>query len=408
MLKALFVSRFSTPSPGTAARPGTGLCWPMLLSLSIIALLVQGCTVMSLGVFLPTLAADFGGNAGGALTAFLLAMSIASLPVGWALDRFGARKVLLTGIALSVIGFAGAALARHLVWLHIAMIVTGAGVAASTIVPGIAIITHHHVERRGLALALFLGAAVIAGALVPPFIGAAVAHWGRPAAMLLSALAMGLTSPLLLLVPAGRVSADAPPTRTTSWAMLLNRPFWLIVTAMILLQLSINGVLFAAVDILMTQGLSQPLAIAAYSSANLLGLPALLLGGVLADRMGARPLLIATALGLALGTAALLDTQAMGLIGVAAFVLLWGIASALPGQSGSMLLAQVVPPHGFARALGINTAIIGLIGALAPVITDRLRAIGMGYGLPLIFYAGLALAVAPLLLLVNTSKTNPR
>jgi MFS family permease len=407
MIKALFVSRFSTLSSHKAARTGTGLCWPILLALCTIALFVQGCTLMSLGVFLPTLAADFGGHAGGALTAFLLAMSIANLPVGWALDHIGARRVLLTGLALSVIGFAGAAFARQLIWLDIAMIVTGAGVAASTIVPGIAIITHHHVERRGLALALFLGAAVIAGALVPPFIGAAIVHWNWPTAMLLGALAMGLTAPLLLLVPGGTTGGHAADTPPAPWTALLSRPFWLVVTAMVLLQLSINGVLFAAVDIVMTQGWSQPFAIATYSSANLLGLPALLLGGVLADRLGARPLLIATALGLALGTATLLDTRAMGLAGVAAFVLIWGVASALPGQSGSMLLAQVVPPHGFARALGLNTAVIGLIGALAPVITDRLRATGGGYDLPLLFYAGLALAAGPILLLVRPSKADP-
>ncbi|WP_313806770.1 MFS transporter [Sphingobium sp.] len=366
-----------------------------VLALSAITLLIQGCTLMSFGVFLPALAADFGGRAGSAATAFLLTMSLASLAVGWALDRAGARPVLLTGIALSAIGFGIAAGARDLLGLTAAMAACGLGVGASTIVPGIAIITRHHGTGRGMALAIFLGAAVLAGAVVPPFVGGAMAIWDWRAAMLLCAVAMALAcSPLVLLVPNGRIDAqarkDGPGFRPTANVCRL-------ILASTLLQLAINGVLFAAVDGLMAQGMTQSGAVAAYSIANLLGLPALLLGGMLADRIGARPMLIATALLLALGTVALLSPQAMGMAGIAAFVLIWGVASALPGQSGSMLLADVVEPSAFSRLLGLNTAIISLIGALAPALTDQMRVWGDGYGLPVLTYAGLALLAAPLI-----------
>jgi MFS family permease len=366
-----------------------------------MTLLIQGCTLMSLGVFLPDLAPDFGGQAGGAATAFLLAMSLASLAVGWALGRIGARPVLLAGIALGAAGYALAAVAQDMFALTAGLALAGMGVGASTIVPGIAVITRHHAARRGLALAIFLGAAVVAGALVPPLVGTAIALWSWRSAMLLCAAVMALACPpLLLLVPNGRIDGEGTKTK----AAAISPDFLLILLASTLLQLAINGVLFAAVDSLMAQGLPRSGAVLAYSGANLLGLPALLMGGMLADRIGPRRSLIATALLLAAGTAALLGVGAMTMAGVWLFVLLWGTASALPGQSGSMLLADVAGADAFPRLLGINTAVIGLLGALAPMLTDRMRAAGDGYALPILVYAALALTAAPIIALVRPSK----
>ncbi len=377
--------------------------WRPVAALSAITLLVQGATLMSLGVFLPALAADFGGQAGSAATAFLLAMSIVAWPVGGALDRLGARPVLLGGIALSAAGLAAASLTQDRIGLAAAMAAAGAGVGASTIVPGIAIITRYHAERRGLALAAFLGAAIVAGAAVPPLVGTAIADADWRVAMRLCALTMAIACPpLVLAVPAGRIARD-PASRLSGavGAALRNGDFRRFVAATALLQLAINGILFAAVDGLMAQGLPQPDAVAAYSLANLLSLPALLLGGMLADRLGAQPALIGAALALAAGTVALLGAGTMAMGGVTAFVLIWGMASALPGQSGSMLLADMVEPDAFPRLLGINTAIIGLIGAMAPVATDRMRIAGGGYGLPVLVYAGLALLAAALVALIR-------
>ncbi|NYI23202.1 MFS transporter [Sphingobium indicum] len=392
------------PSP----RPSTDGGWPPVLALAAITLLVQGGTLMSLGVLLPGMAADFG-QAGGGITIFLLAMSLASLTVGWALGKAGVRPVLLIGILLSAAGFALAAMAQQRPVLMAGMALSGLGVGASTIVPGIAVITRHHVARRGLALAIFLGAAVAAGAVVPPLVGAAMTCWTWRAAMLLCAAAIMLACPpLVLIVPGGRADVAPEPAagRDAPWRALGSGNFRRILLAMTLLQLAINGVLFAAVDCLMTQGLGQSGAVLAYSSANLVGLPALLAGGMLADRIGARRSLIATALLLAAGTMALLGAGMMGMAGVWLFVLLWGVASALPGQSGSMLLADVVKEEAFARLLGLNTAVVSLLGALAPLWTDQMRAAGGGYGLPISVYAALALAAAPLIASVRPSKAD--
>lgn len=377
--------------------------WRSVFALSLIALLAQGCTMMSIGVLLPHWASAFGGQAGSAATAMLVAMSLANLPVGWALGRIGARAVLLIGVALIAVGWVGGGLAQDRVMLAAAMAVAGLGVAASTFVPGIAIITRDMGARRGMALAVFLGATVLAGAVVPSFVGLAIEHWHWRTTMMLGGPILALAcAPLILCVARGPVAdardGDAAPAIR---AALTSAPFLLMLVAFTLLQLSINGILFAAVDSLMRQGLVQAEAVGAYSLANLLGLPALLLGGAMADRIGARRALVGACLLLALGSAALLGARPLGVAGLGAFVLLWGVASALPGQSGSMLLADSFAPDAFPRLLGTATATASLFGATAPMLTDQMRGSDGSDTVAITVYALLALAAAPLIGLVR-------
>ena len=55
----------------------------------------------------------------------------------------------------------------------------------------------------------------------------------------------------------------------------------------------------------------------------------------------------------------------------------------------------------FPRMLGVVTASIALIGALAPVLTDALRGADGGYTLAILVYAALAVLAAPLVAMVR-------
>ena len=285
---------------------------------------------MSLGIFLPAMAGETRGQVGSAATGFLLAMSLVNLPAAWALDKIGPRALLAIGIIATAAGCAFTAAAQQLTALVIAMAITGAGVATATVVPGISILTHSHVARRGLALALFLGAAVVSGAVVPPVVALGLAIWPWRFVMMLCGATALACLPLLWLIPPDRIRATGQvPDRSAARAALAMPAVQHLFLATILLQLAINGILIAAVDSLMAQGLPPAAAVAAYSIANLLSL----------------------------GSPALLSVQSTGLAGAAAFAPIWGVASALPGQPGSMLLADIVEPSVFPRLLGINTAL---------------------------------------------------
>jgi len=66
---------------------------------------------------------------------YFLGFASMQLPIGWLLDRFGAREVLLALLTLAVLGCAGFALARSFDELVLARLLIGMGVAASLMAP---------------------------------------------------------------------------------------------------------------------------------------------------------------------------------------------------------------------------------------------------------------------------------
>jgi predicted MFS family arabinose efflux permease len=76
-------------------------------------------------------AADLGLLAG----AYFLGFACMQLPLGWALDRYGARRVLLWFVALAVLGCIGFALARSFGELVVARLMIGVGVSGSLMAP---------------------------------------------------------------------------------------------------------------------------------------------------------------------------------------------------------------------------------------------------------------------------------
>lgn len=66
---------------------------------------------------------------------YFLGFACMQLPIGWLLDRFGAREVLLSLLALAALGCTGFALARTFDQLVVARLLIGMGVAASLMAP---------------------------------------------------------------------------------------------------------------------------------------------------------------------------------------------------------------------------------------------------------------------------------
>ena len=92
-------------------------------------------------------AADLGLLAG----AYFLGFASMQLPLGWALDRYGARRVLLCFLVFAVLGCIGFALARNFGQLVVARLMIGLGVSASLMAPLAAFV---HLYDRPLQLRL--------------------------------------------------------------------------------------------------------------------------------------------------------------------------------------------------------------------------------------------------------------
>src|SRR5512143_1422422 len=67
--------------------------------------------------------------------AYFLGFACMQLPIGWLLDRYGARQVLLGLLAMAVLGCVGFAMARSFGQLVLARLSIGVGVSASLMAP---------------------------------------------------------------------------------------------------------------------------------------------------------------------------------------------------------------------------------------------------------------------------------
>jgi len=139
-----------------------------------VALFMENMDSTVIATSLPAIAADIGTNPLAlklAVTSYLLSLAVFIPMSGWTADRFGARKVFATAIAVFVLGSIGCALSGSLADFVIARIVQGIGGAMMTPVGRLVLL--RTVDKRALvdAMALVAMPAMIGPITGPPLGG---------------------------------------------------------------------------------------------------------------------------------------------------------------------------------------------------------------------------------------------
>jgi EmrB/QacA subfamily drug resistance transporter len=134
-----------------------------------VALFMEHMDSTVIATALPAIAADIGTNPLAlklAITSYLLSLAIFIPASGWTADRFGARTVFRTAIAVFVLGSIGCALSTSLTDFVIARIVQGMGGAMMTPVGRMVLV--RSIPKRELISAM---AWVTTPALIGPVLG---------------------------------------------------------------------------------------------------------------------------------------------------------------------------------------------------------------------------------------------
>ncbi len=139
-----------------------------------VALFMENMDSTVIATSLPAIAQDIGTNPLAlklAVTSYLLSLAVFIPMSGWTADRFGARKVFATAIAVFVLGSIGCALSGSLTDFVIARIVQGVGGAMMTPVGRLVLL--RTVDKRALvdAMALVAMPAMIGPITGPPLGG---------------------------------------------------------------------------------------------------------------------------------------------------------------------------------------------------------------------------------------------
>jgi FSR family fosmidomycin resistance protein-like MFS transporter len=325
-----------------------------------------------------------------ALTVFNVVSGVLQTPVGFLVDRVGARVVLIAGLALSSAAFAIAGLFDSY-WVFIAMYGV-AGLGNTAYHPSDYSLLSHHAppERLSQVFAYHTFAGMLGSAIAPVTLLTMQNYFGWRGAYLGAALLgfvvlaalIAQPEPIATLRPAGRSNKRASHAPGTGWrlllapAILLNLAFF---TLTAIMGNGLNTYLVVALGALH----ATPPAIANIALTSLLTMNAIgvLAGGVLASRMRRHVLIAAS--GLTIGGCM---TALIGFVALpsAALIVLTGVSGFAVGTtypSRDMLVRAVTPPGAYGRVFGFVSTGFNIGASIAPIVYGMLMDHGQPRGI---------------------------
>jgi len=339
--------------------------------------LVSHYYILMLAPLFAFIRADFGvtyTELSLALTTFGLVSAVSQTPVGFFIDRTGARINLIGGLLLgsAAIAIAGAV---HSFWVFIAMFAV-LGLANTVYHPADYTLLSERVSPRRMTqvFSFHTCSGMIGSAIAPVtllFLQSAVGWRG---AFLCSAL-LGVVAALVLAVQGEPpVVHPAHPSKPrgeepASWQLLLSPPILLNLLFFVVLSMVGGGLnQYLVVGLGALYGTPPALANTALTGLLTMSAIGVLLGGALAGRT-ARHNLVACAGLVVTGSAstliALVDPGALLLVLIAS---LSGFASGMTMPSRDMIVRSVTPQGSFGKVFGFVTTGFHIGGMVAPLI----------------------------------------
>ena len=287
----------SAPTPASTPQN-----WPLVAAGALMTCVAIG-TMFSLAVFLDPMGADTGWSRAGissAMTLAFLSMGISGFGWGALSDRHGPRPVVLTGIILlglaSILSSRAASLLQFQLTFGILM-----GIAAGCFFAPLFAATAASFDRnRSLAVSLVSAGMGVAPMTIAPLAGWLVTQHGwRSAQMLIGIGAWVLLLPAVWFIR--RTPASAMPgaiqgggaSEMTAAQALRSRAFIVLAATYFACCATHSGPIFHTVSYAIGCGLPVVAAVTIYSMEGAAGLGGRLLFGLLADRLGAKRVLVA-------------------------------------------------------------------------------------------------------------------
>jgi MFS family permease len=386
----------------------------LVVAASVFGLLVGSGPVLifSSGVFLKPVSAELGITRGDLSSAVFLAAictAVACPVLGWLLDRFGTRRVMMPGVLLYALVVAGFGLMQKNPAFVIPLIYALVGFvgAVQTPIPYAAVVTQWFDRQRGLALGIATAGVGLGVALLPPFLAMLIgefgwrhAYFGLGLAVLVLAwvpVALFVREPPALAEAAahqiGANLTDALPGTEASVAFK-QWQFWALTVAFFLGVMAINGTLTHVIPLLTDHGIPPQQAAFMFSFAGY----AIILGRILAgwclDRFWG-PYVAMCFFAVPMAGIALLGSGATGIVPLIGAVLCGaGIGAEIDLMA--FFLSRYFGLKAYGKIYGIMFAVFNIGTGLGPALSglsfDRFHSYG-----PIFIVYEVALAITCLL-----------
>src|SRR4051794_20904350 len=308
---------------------------------------------------------------GFALTVSAVVSGLTQAPTGYLVDHFGARKILLGGLALG--GLALMMLGLHLSYPSLIACAVLLGLANSVYHPAnYAILAEHMDEARmGRAFSVHTFAGFLGGAVAPAIVAALVTVSGGSGALMASG-AIGVLIALLLIamnIPDAGAHKNKPGAATAPKQAVITPALMILTALFMLLSLSVAGISnFGVVALMSGYGASYSaanVALTAFLGASAAGV---LAGGFLADHTERHGYVAAACFAANAVIVLLIALLTLPGWALTAMMTIAGFLSGVIAPSRDMLVRNAAPPGAAGRAFGIVSTGFNLGGIVSPLL----------------------------------------
>lgn len=348
--------------------------WPLVAAGAVMGCVAIG-VIFSLAVLLGPMSTATGWSRSGLSSAMTLAF-LTSGPAGfvWGMlsDRFGPRVVVLAGSVLLGLSCILASQAASLLQFQLTYGVLLGIAIASFFAPVMAAVASSFERRRNLAVSLVSAGVGVAPLTLSPLVAWLVTHYDwRTTLLMVGVIAWVLTLPAVWFIRAAPAAAQPVAENETASPMtasqaLRSLPFIVLATTFFACCAAHSGPIFHTVSYAVGCGLSVTAAVTIYSMEGAAGLGGRLLFGVLADRVGAKPMLVAGLFIQAFAAVAYLRVNQLDGFYMVAIVFGMAYGGTMPLYAS--LAREAFPPQILGTVLGAASLLSSLGMALGPLL----------------------------------------
>lgn len=347
-----------------------------------------------------------------ALGVFNVASALCQTPMGYAVDRYGARTVLIAGLALGSASFALLALSPAYSVLLFAMAL--AGLANGVYHPADYALLSQGMDpdRMGRSFSIHTFAGFLGGAIAPPImVGLALAfdiRWAFGAAALAGVIALVTVASRpfppssTLAVPESKsASRDARPVSAAVSAIVVLTVFFM------MLNLSTGAIERFSVAALVAE-FGTPLSVANMALTTFLFASAfgVLAGGMLADRTSNHGLVAGGAFALAAALVAIIASVSLPAATLIVMLGATGFLTGIVAPSRDMLVRAAAPVGAEGKVFGIVSTGFNIGGVIGPVLCGTLLDRGLPAGV--LWASATFMILTTLIVIVQEALTKAR
>jgi MFS family permease len=382
--------------------------WRVVLACFVMALFLFGLALYGQGIYLVELQRLNGWPpaliSGASTLSFLLSNILATFTSEF-VDRLGAKRLVLLGIA-ALAGSMAMLASATMVWqLYAAFILMSMGWIGMGTVVTAALVSLWFVRRRGLAISLALTGASVGGVVVTPLLVFLVERFGFAAAMLITAaITVAVLVPVALAwigprpqVKAGESRASlqprspSAPAKTSRMQLMRSLAFWTIALPFALALVAQMGFIVHQIALLEPK-VGHGGAALAVSVMTFMAITGRFGLGMVVDRLDPR---LVTAVSLVSQAAALLvirQTDAVPIILAASAIFGFSVGNLI--TLPPLIIHREFSAASFVVVMGLSTAISGTVGALGPGLIGVIRGWSSDYAAALLVCIVLELVAA--------------